>query len=103
MIIYLLISFCLTILIEFLIYYSFIRKDIKKLILYSIVINSFTWPLANLFYDFFGLFFIIEFFVFLVEFILIMLLLRIKWSNALIISLVANLVTMFLGLIFGFM
>lgn len=89
-----------TIIVEFIVYVIAIRKNIKNLLLYAILINAFTLPLASLFYGILGLL-LIEFFVFLIEFILIMLLFRIKWWKALIISFIANLITTIIGGILG--
>ncbi|MFH1607689.1 MAG: hypothetical protein ABIA78_01000 [archaeon] len=91
-----------TIIIEFIVYSLFIRKEYLKLLSYAVLINVFTWPLAHLFIGNLISFFYIEFFVFLIEFPLIMLLFRIKWWKALIISFVANLITMLIGLFLGF-
>ena len=91
-----------TIFIEFLVYAIFIRKDYKKLIFYSLVINLITNPLANLFAGtmFFNppKFFLIEFLVFIVEIFLIKYLLNVSYKKAVGISLIANL----LSFVFGF-
>jgi len=83
----------LTILIEFIVYVIAIRKNIMPLLFYCILINLVTWPLANLFYSIFGMFWIIEICVFAIESILIKSLLKMGWKKAIIISLIANLIT----------
>ena len=87
------ILFGLTIVIEFIVYSLFIRKNYSLLLFYSILINSFTNPLANLIYGFGINIFLIEFFVFLVEVFLIKYLLKISYKKAILISLIANLIT----------
>ena len=42
--------FLLTILIEFVVYLFFIKNTNLKLFFYSLIINCFTWPLANYVY-----------------------------------------------------
>jgi hypothetical protein len=89
----------ITIFIEFIIYAIVIRKNIPSLFIYCLLINLVTWPLANLFYSFFGVFLIIELCVFAVESILIKYIVDISWKKAAIISLIANLITAIVGLI----
>jgi hypothetical protein len=88
-----------TIIIEFIVYIIAIRKNIALLFLYCILINAVTWPLANIFYDISGLFWIIEIFVFALECILIKYLMNISWKRAIILSLIANLITALIGII----
>lgn len=92
-----LILFLITIILEFIVYSIFIRKDFLYLLLISILINALTWPTANLVYSFFPYFFTIELCVFIIEGFLIKSLLKINYSKAFLISLVANLVTLLLG------
>lgn len=89
-----------TILFEFVIYSIAVRKNYGKLFVYAILINLVTWPLANLLYAYFGMFFLIEFLVVLAEIFLIKKLLEVSWIKALVISLIANLITMFFGIVF---
>ncbi len=95
----LILLFLLTFAVELIIYFIFL-KNWKEIILYCFLINLFTWPLANLSYGFFGMFWIIEFVVFLVEAVLIKLLFKIGWKKAFIVSFIANLLTAGIGLIF---
>jgi hypothetical protein len=93
-----------TIIVESIVYIVAIRQEFWKVLWYCLLINLFTVPLANLFYGvYYGIsnysFLIIEFFVFLVEFVLLMLLFKIKWWKALIISFAANLASMTFGVI----
>lgn len=93
----------LTIFIEFVIYLIFIRKDSLALLLYSILINSFTNPLFNYVYAFeFHELYILEMIVVLAESILIVLLMKVSYPKALLISSLANLASLLLGwIIFG--
>jgi len=92
-----LIALFLTIILEFIIYAIAIRKNIGKLFLYSLLINSFTNPLANMLFKT-PWFFPLEILVFIVEIPLIKYLFEIKWWKAIIISLIANLVTVLLSM-----
>ena len=91
-----LIVLALTILIEFFVFAIFIRKDYEKLFLYSVLINSFTNPLANLFSSYVNVA-LVEFFVVIIEIFLIKYLLEVKYWKAILISLVANLVSFIIG------
>lgn len=93
-----LIVLILTILIEFLIYLLFIRKNILNLFLFSVLINSFTNPIANFAYDYIN-FFIIEAAAILVEIFLIKALLKISYKKAILISIIANVVSASLGFV----
>ncbi len=90
-------SFLITFLLELIIIYTITKYDFKKLFLYILLINLFTWPLANLAYYFGGNFYLIELNVILAEAILIMLLLRKRYLFSLGLSFVANLVTALLS------
>jgi hypothetical protein len=83
----------ITIIIEFIVYIIIMREQVGWLFLYAVLINLFTWPLANLFYSTFGLFWIIEFFTMVIELIFIMFLFKVNWKKAFIISLIANILT----------
>lgn len=93
----------LTIIIEFFIYLIFIRKNILNLLLYSVLINSLTNPLANFMYQLkpwlFSQIFIIELGVFVMEIFFIKFLFEISWKKAILISLVANLASFIFGII----
>jgi hypothetical protein len=88
-----------TIIIEFIVYIISIKKNILNLLLYSLLINLVSWPLAILFYDLFGLFWIIEIEVFILESVLIKYLVEISWKKAIFISFIANLITALIGLL----
>jgi hypothetical protein len=88
-----------TIIIEFIVYIIAIKKKAAFLFIYCLLINLITWPLANLLYGLFGLFLIIEICVFVIESILIKYLIDINWKKAIIISLIANLITAVMGFI----
>jgi hypothetical protein len=106
--------FIFTFLIEFSIFYFFIRKEPIKLFLYSVLLNSLTLPIASFLFfknpiGQFGweagsilFFFIIEFGVFVVESLLLKWLLKLNYSKTFLISFVANLVTSMISLLLLF-
>lgn len=89
-----------TIIIEFFVYCLFIKKNYLGLIFYSVLINSFTNPLANLIYGFGINIFLIELFVFLGEVFLIKYLVNVDYKKAILISFIANLATGLVSLLF---
>jgi hypothetical protein len=94
-------SLVVTIILEFLVFWIFIREYPAKIFLYSVLINSFTLPLAL--YSYYNLIphlLVVESLVVLSESFLIMLLFEVKYFKALIMSLVANLATAVVGLLF---
>jgi hypothetical protein len=96
-----LITLVVTVLAEFCVFWIFIRENPKKTFLYSLLINSFTLPLAL--YSYYNLIpnlLAVESLVVLSESVLIMLLFEVKYPKALAMSLAANLVTALIGLIF---
>ena len=99
----LMVALILTIFIEFLIYLFGIRKDPKMLLLYCILINSFTNPLFNYLYVYeLHEFYFLEIAVIVVEGVLIRLLAEVSYSRALAVSVAANLASMIIGmLVFG--
>lgn len=99
---FVLLALILTIIIEFVVYSISIRKNYWKLFLYSILINAFTNPLANLAYSIKSSFLFIEFLVVLIEIPLIKYLLEIKYWKAILISIIANVISVFLGLLIIF-
>lgn len=99
-----------TIAVEYLVYLAVIKNRPLQLLLYSILINALTQPLAYLVYFYvipseltnnsLNLYFIIvEILVFLAEALLIQLLLKMKFSKAVIVSLIANSVTALLSFV----
>lgn len=94
--------FILTFISELAIVWLFLRKKNKllEIVLFILLINLFTWPLAQLFYGEGVNFFVVEIFVMLTESILIMLLFKIRYWKSLFISFVANLVSALLGFVF---
>ena len=85
-------ALALTVLVEFVIFLAIFRSDPSRLLAYSLLINSFTNPLLNYFYNYvFHEILALEIVVVLVESILIMALINIKYPKALLISLAANL------------
>ncbi len=91
----------LTILTEYAIYLLIMRRDPFQLLLYSVLINSFTNPLFNYIYNYqLHDLYTLEMAVALVEGILIALLMEVGFSKALLISLTANLASLLVGLLF---
>jgi hypothetical protein len=89
----------ITVIIEFVIIWSFIREKPVKLFFYSILINSITLPLATgMYIYFFHNLLLIECLVFLVEVVLLKAVLEITYSRAIIISLLANIISLIVGL-----
>jgi hypothetical protein len=83
-----------TILAEFTVISLFIKKDFPRILFYSALINSFTFPLANYAYhNILNNFLAIEILVMLAESVLIVILFRMKYPKSLLISLAANAVT----------
>ena len=94
-----LVAWLTTVTVEFFILWLFTRDRPAKLFLYSLLINSFTLPLATYsYYNILNNIYIIEIAVIFIESILIMLLLEMKYRTAFLISLTANFVTAVIGL-----
>lgn len=89
----------ITILIEFLIYLVFVKKRMWNLLAFSILINAFTNPLANLIYGFWSNLIVIELLVFLIEIPLIKILLKQRWRKAILFSLIANFASFIFGIL----
>lgn len=88
-----------TIVIEFVIFYAFIRKNPSRLLLYSVLINSFTNPLFNYLYNYqLHDVCLLEMLVVLVESILLNKLLEISYPKSLLISSAANAASYLVGL-----
>ncbi len=89
-----------TIFIEFLVLFLFLKKKPLQILFYSILINSFSLPLATYFYqNLLSNFILTEIIVFLIESVLLMKLLNLKYSKAFLMSLTANLITSLISLI----
>ncbi len=99
----LMVALILTISVEFLIFLFGIRKDPKMLLLYCILINSFTNPLFNYLYIYeLHEFYLLEIAIIMVEGVLIKLLAEVSYSRAIAVSVAANLASMIIGLlVFG--
>ncbi len=92
------IAFLITVIVEFFVFWLVIREYPLKLLFYSIIINLLTFPLANYaFQELINSLFFIEVLVVVVESILVLLLFRVSYSKALVISAVANAATTLLG------
>jgi hypothetical protein len=88
----------LTISVEFLIFLFGIRKDPKMLLLYCILINSFTNPLFNYLYIYeLHEFYLLEIAIIMVEGVLIGLLAEVSYSRAIAVSVAANLASFIIG------
>lgn len=92
-------ALAITILIEFIIFYALIRQDPSRLLLCSILINSFTNPLFNYIYNYqLHDVYHLEMLVVLAESILLMSLLGISYPKSLLISAAANAASYLIGL-----
>ena len=90
----------ITIIVEFFVYYLFIKKDISKLFLCSVLINSFTLPIATYsYYTALDNLIIIEILVWVAELFLIKWLFETNYSKSVWMSLSANLITYLIGII----
>jgi hypothetical protein len=99
--VYLTLVLFITIIIEWIIYYFFIRKKPWYLFLISVLINALTLPLATYFYYYiYYNFFLIELIVVICESFLLFLLLKLKYSQSLLLSFSANVVTALLSFLF---
>lgn len=89
----------ITIILEFVVYLFFIKRHFCKLFLLCFLINAFTNPLANIAFGLFKYILFIEFSVFIVEIFLIKNLFQIKYCKSILISLIANLLSFFVGIL----
>jgi hypothetical protein len=95
----LLLALLITIIVEFLILWFIFKDSPLKLFIYSVIINSFTLPIATYIYlNVLNNILIVELSVILIESVLIMFLFEIKYKKAIFVSLIANLVTAAIGL-----
>ena len=87
-----------TIIIEFAVYLIAIRKNAIMLLVYALLINGLTNPLVNLFFNIMSpTILVVEFFVIVVEVFLIKYLFEIKYWKAILISLIANIISFVVG------
>jgi len=94
-------SWVLTVALEALVWYIILRRNVLTLVFYSLLINSLTLPLAQFFYLYFlDNLVLMEALVVLVEVPLVYLLLRVTLRQALYLSVLANLVSALVGLIY---
>lgn len=102
------IGLLLTIVLEWVVYIIGIKQNRAKLLLYSVLINSFTLPLATYLVSkaprwhplaFISSFVVIEIAVFLIESLLIWQLMETSYKKALLISLIANAITAVIGVL----
>jgi hypothetical protein len=90
----------ITILLEAAVFLILLKQDISKLLLCSILINSFTNPLLNYFYNFIMHdLLMLELAVVGIESLLLMALMQLKFTRALAVSSIANLVSGMAGLL----
>jgi len=83
----------LTIDIEFIIIYTFVRGNWKKVLFYTFLINCFTWPLAVIIVAVGANFYLVEFGVIMVESTLIKSLFEKDYGYSFGLSLLANVIT----------
>lgn len=93
-------AWVLTVSLEAVVWWIFLKGKPGPLVFYSVLINSLTLPLAQYLYlNFLDNLPVMEFLVVLVETILIYLLLRVKPHQAFYLAVVANLVSALVGLL----
>jgi hypothetical protein len=86
------------------VYIILVRQDWRKLLLYSILINSFTNPLLNLIYNYYYEdLLLLEVLVTLIEAVMIAALMRLGLRRALMISAASNAVSLAVGLLIFFL
>ena len=95
-------TFIITILLESFIYLIWFRKNLGKVLLYALLINAFTWPLASMVFGMGINFILIEVCVFITELLLIKYLFEMKFWKAIILSFIANLLTTIIAIIMLF-
>ena len=96
------VSLLVTVVVEFFIWWFFLRRGALKLLLYALLVNAFTQPLAvYLSATIVHSILLIELMVFLVESALIWALLHLRIARALLISFVATLATAIIGVVYG--
>ena len=99
----LVVAWILTIFIEFVIIWSFQRKEPLKLLFYSFLVNSFTLPLAS--YAYFYIcsnLVMVEVLVVIIEVVFLKYLLNVGNKRAILISFAANLCTILAGILWGY-
>ena len=92
MIIYIL-YFLITIIVELPVIYYLTKIKLKEAIVYSFLINSFTWPLAMIAYNLGANFYLIEVLVALTESILLLALIQKNYLKLVITTLIMNAIT----------
>ena len=100
----LIIAWILTIFIEFIVIWGFKKKYPFKLFFYSFIVNSITLPLAS--YTYFYIYsnlIMVEVLVVIIEGLFLKYLLNIDYKMAMLLSLVANLSTFLVGVIWGYL
>jgi hypothetical protein len=96
----LLYSLLLTILIEFFILFIFLRENPVRILLYTILINCLTLPLATTGYHYvISNLILIEIMVIITETLFFRFLFKIRYTKAFTVSLAANLVSAVMGLL----
>lgn len=93
----LLLNFLLTFLIEFIIFVLLLRKDYFKMAFYVLLVNLFSWPLANFIYGSWNHLVVIELGVFFIEGVIIHFLFEMNWRKTFFISFIANFVSALTG------
>lgn len=90
--------FILTVVLELIVFWLILRAKMGSLVVAAIVINLITWPIASYIYARFLLpWSLVEVCVFVIEILLVMLLLRVKFGKAILISFLANFVSALMG------
>jgi hypothetical protein len=92
-------TLALTIAVEWPVYWALLRRRPAQVLLYAAVLNALTQPPANLLYQLFGHFWVIEAGVWLVEAALLGVLVPLRPARALLVAGVANVASAAVGLL----
>ena len=90
-------NFIFTFIIEYIIVLAFLRKQPLKTAGFVLLVNLFSWPIANFFYGFYNNLLIIEIGVVIVESFLLMYLFELNYRKSILIAFVSNLASFLAG------
>jgi hypothetical protein len=93
-------SLVLTTAVEFLVLWLLTRRPVRQVLIYSILVNALTQPIATYVYqNVIGVLWLVEVGVVLVESVIIMLLFKFRYGRAALLSLAANSVTTLIAIL----
>lgn len=95
-------AFAVTFFIESIVYLFYLNEDFWNIIIPCFFINLITNPVANYLFHFIKIeFIVIEFLVLILESILIKYMFNLEWKKAFYLSIIANFLTAFFGIVLG--